>query len=157
MSTFGSLSSPQLLAELCMPRAPVRSMDPAERLAHLEQELERTQDLLRLALLCLLNQKDITGELQIHLKRYVPEPEVLPSGLHERAEAIMLKVNVLLSKGDDIQALRFYRQETGAVWDEIHDTIAAWNMDYHETLARVINHLRHRRIKQTPEKGESPR
>ncbi|MSU77450.1 MAG: hypothetical protein EXS16_05055 [Gemmataceae bacterium] len=147
MLNVNSNDALQLLAELSAPRSSARPSDLAERVAFLERELERTQDLLRLALTSLVNPQDISSKLQDHCKRFISEPAALPSGLHERAEAIMLKVKMLLSKGDDIQALRFYRQETGAVWDEIHDTIAMWNMDYHQTLARVVIHLRHRRFK----------
>ena len=146
MSNFGSSRTLELLLGLCAPTAMANTSDLSERVTLLERELERTRDLLRLTLMH-LNDQDISLELRAHSKRTEASPEPLPSGLHERADAIMLKINVLLSKGEDIQALRFYRQETGAVWDEIHDTIASWNTDYHQTLARVTTHLRHRRIK----------
>ncbi len=154
MAIFGSIKTLERLAESCVATPLAESSDLNERVTQLERELERTRHVLRLTLLY-LNEQDISAELQTHSMRHVAKSEPLPDDLHERADAIMLRINVLLSKGEDIQALRFYRQETGAVWDEIHDTIASWNVDYHKTLARVTTHLRHRRIKDSLNQEEA--
>ncbi len=47
------------------------------------------------------------------------------------------RVTMLERELERTQALRFYRQETGAVWDEIHDAIAMGNMDYHQKRSLV--------------------
>lgn len=115
------------------------------RLARAERELAETKRTLCELIAWTQQQGLASDELSAILNRY---DGFLRSVAKAEATAtdLVAQINALMTKGDDLAALRLYRQHTQAVWDRCHSTIGTWSQlsltEKHRIVLRDIRQFR---------------
>jgi hypothetical protein len=84
------------------------------------------------------NSKGVPAELAEKVRAYLAKPEAIRS----QADELVGRIDELMKKGEKIAAVGLMRDETGAVWDHIHDAIGAWKgmkpIQRHEVVSRFL-------------------
>jgi hypothetical protein len=99
----------------------------SSHLRQLEHELTFTKNTLCDLIEILQKKQLMTSEMQEVIDRYDVQLARL-AHVDTTVESIVAKVDALLAEGKDIEAVRCYHTEAGAIWDRCHDVIGAWPM-----------------------------
>ncbi|HZZ78251.1 MAG TPA: hypothetical protein VFE62_07015 [Gemmataceae bacterium] len=96
-------------------------------LRQLEHELTFTKNALCDLIDILQKTQVMTPEMQAIIDCYDSQLSRL-AHVDTTVETIVAKIDDFLARGKDIEAVRCYHTEAGAIWDRCHDVIGAWPM-----------------------------
>jgi hypothetical protein len=109
----------------------------------MEDQLKVTQAELdeALGLLRELNDAERNGNVA-QVRERVATTLARPDAVKLQADLLVSRIDELMKQGEKIAAVGFIRQETGAVWDHIHEVVGSWKSmlppQRHEVVSRFL-------------------
>jgi hypothetical protein len=97
----------------------------AQHLAELEREVAYTKEAFCDLIQVLQQRQLVTPDVQAILDRYDANL-TRRAHIDSRVDTIVATLDNLLQQGKDIEAVRCYHTEVGAIWDRCHDVIGLW-------------------------------
>ena len=95
------------------------------RLKEVDHELSYTKNALCDLIQALQQGQQITPQMQAIIDRYDKQVARL-AHVEAMADTIVDKIDLLMSQGKDIEAVRYYHANVGAIWDRCHEVIGWW-------------------------------
>jgi len=125
---------------------PISEAELRERLAFTERELFETKRALCDLIAWVRGQGGESEEVNAILNRYDQFLRTIANA-ESSASDLIEQIDRLIAKGDDLAALRLYRQQTQVVWDCCHHTIEQWSrMSEADKRRAVLRDLKQGRI-----------
>jgi hypothetical protein len=97
----------------------------AQLIGELDNEVAYTKEALCDLIQVLQEHRLLTPDMQAIIDRYDAQL-ARRAHVESYADKIVNKIDTLLSQGKDIEALRCYHNEVGAIWDRCHDVVGMW-------------------------------